>query len=159
MRAIAKHAGVNHGLVHRHFGSKEGLLSAVVEHLREEASRGLSPTHDDETLASLLAGLASGQGDQRYFRLLAQASLDGVDIQELQPDFPVIDRMLDAAAREPGKLSPSARVSLLLASGLGLLLFSEYIADATGQTAEQWKQTREELLRFAALRLRPAPEP
>src|SRR5437763_10922665 len=31
VRDIGAEAGVNHGLVHRHFGSKEGLIRAAVE--------------------------------------------------------------------------------------------------------------------------------
>jgi AcrR family transcriptional regulator len=31
VKRIAAHAGVNHGLVHHYFGSKEGLLLAVIE--------------------------------------------------------------------------------------------------------------------------------
>ncbi len=32
IRDIAAQAGVNHGLVHRHFGSKEQLVAAVLDH-------------------------------------------------------------------------------------------------------------------------------
>ena len=31
VRDIAAHAGVNHGLVHRHFGSKQALVAGVLE--------------------------------------------------------------------------------------------------------------------------------
>lgn len=32
IREIAEHAGVNHGLIHRHFGSKHGLIKSVTEY-------------------------------------------------------------------------------------------------------------------------------
>ena len=35
VKAIAKYAGVNHGLVHHYFGSKEELLAALVEKVAE----------------------------------------------------------------------------------------------------------------------------
>ena len=35
VKVIAAEAGVNHGLVHHYFGSKEGLYAALVEQLRE----------------------------------------------------------------------------------------------------------------------------
>jgi len=39
VRDVAAHAGVNHGLVHRHFGSKHALFTAVLDRgAREIAS-------------------------------------------------------------------------------------------------------------------------
>lgn len=40
VRDIAAEAGVNHGLVHRHFGSKQGLVRAAVERLSAEIHAG-----------------------------------------------------------------------------------------------------------------------
>ena len=44
---IAKEAGVNHGLVHRHFGSKD-TLRAVLNHLANEVSCAVGPGEADE---------------------------------------------------------------------------------------------------------------
>ena len=41
VKAIAAHAGVNHGLVHHYFGSKEGLRAALVEEVSDNAIRTL----------------------------------------------------------------------------------------------------------------------
>lgn len=40
VREIAAEAGVNHGLVHRHFGSKQNLVRAAIRELSEEIHRG-----------------------------------------------------------------------------------------------------------------------
>ncbi len=40
VRQIAAEAGINHGLIHRYFGSKEGLLRAAVRSLSDEIHRG-----------------------------------------------------------------------------------------------------------------------
>ena len=39
VKAIARYAGVNHGLVHHYFGSKEELLAALVENVASGESR------------------------------------------------------------------------------------------------------------------------
>ena len=41
VRDIARRAGVNHGLVHTYFGSKEALLSAAFGHLVDRAAAEL----------------------------------------------------------------------------------------------------------------------
>ncbi|WP_131725063.1 helix-turn-helix domain-containing protein, partial [Mycobacteroides abscessus] len=38
IREVATRAGVNHGLVHRHFGSKRQLLAATLQHLADTAA-------------------------------------------------------------------------------------------------------------------------
>ncbi|MDH4246987.1 MAG: TetR/AcrR family transcriptional regulator [Deltaproteobacteria bacterium] len=43
VKAIAVRAGVNHGLVHHYFGSKEGLLVAVLEHTAQEMLHHVPP--------------------------------------------------------------------------------------------------------------------
>ena len=154
VRQVARSAGVNHGLVHRHFGSKEGLIQAVVESLRGDVESRLGPPSDEETLVPLLVGLA-GSSDARYYRIMAHAVLDGMDIQELQADFPVVSRMLAAARRTPGAMSAEAQVTGLMASGLGLLLFSGYIGQATGESATQLQESRTELIRYAVRQLVP----
>lgn len=40
VREIAKAAGVNHGLIHRHFGSKEGLIKAAIAEISREIHQG-----------------------------------------------------------------------------------------------------------------------
>jgi AcrR family transcriptional regulator len=40
VREVAAAAGVNHGLVHRYFGSKQGLIDAAVEQLSTEIHAG-----------------------------------------------------------------------------------------------------------------------
>src|SRR5690348_4452281 len=36
IRDIAARSRVNHGLIHRHFGSKDGLVAAVLDHLGQQ---------------------------------------------------------------------------------------------------------------------------
>ena len=48
IREVAGRSGVNHGLVYRHFGTKEELVAAVLDHVSDrvnEAIAGLSLIH------------------------------------------------------------------------------------------------------------------
>jgi AcrR family transcriptional regulator len=72
VRKVAEAAGVNHGLVHRYFGSKAGLIEAAVEQLSADIHRG-SPEHagmSGPTFAYLRAHPEVAQ-------LVARACLDG----------------------------------------------------------------------------------
>src|SRR5262245_40283565 len=82
VRQVAQRAGVNHGLVHYYFGSKDALLAAVLDEcaaaVADEFARG-----DGVTLLT--------QGDSavaRHTRILAQAILGAEDPAALQHDFP-----------------------------------------------------------------------
>ena len=155
VREIARAAGVNHGLVHRHFGSKAGLLQAVMVQLAGGVADALGPPDEDETLASLIGTIMRAtRAPGTHWRILARALLDGERPTALQTEFPVVARMLAAARRgEPGALSPEALVTVLIATGLGLMLFEPYLQQATGQTDAQWNATREELAQAALLAL------
>lgn len=150
VREVAREAGVNHGLVHRHFGSKEGLLHQVMSSLADEVAGAIGPMGSNETLSQLLVNIFGATSQRLHWRILARALLDGEDPNELQQEFPVVERMLEAARRGTGtRLSAEALVTLLLAGGLGVLLFESYLKAATGQDDEQWKATRRELTELA----------
>ena len=40
---VAKEAGVSEGLIFRHFSNKEGLLNAIMEHIKEMAFKAYAP--------------------------------------------------------------------------------------------------------------------
>ena len=42
IRDIAARSSVNHGLIHRHFGSKDGLVGAVLDHLGQHLAELLA---------------------------------------------------------------------------------------------------------------------
>src|ERR1700750_2019771 len=75
IRDIAARSNVNHGLVFRHFGTKENLVGAVLDHLGENLSALLS----DETPADEL-DLAL----DRQMRVMARTVLDGYPAGQLQ---------------------------------------------------------------------------
>ena len=143
VREIAKHAQVNHGLVHRHFGSKEGLLRAVQNRLAADIADRVGEAGEDESLEDLLGSIFGATNQQgHWLRILAWTVLDGEPEAEIQENFPLADRMLAAARRHPaGPLSPEARVTHIMSVGLGLLLFGPFLRQATAQSAGQWGES------------------
>ncbi len=124
IRDIATRSSVNHGLIHRHFGSKDNLVGAVLDHL------GLH-------LAALLADSADGAkvGDavNRQLRVLAHASLDGYPIGELQTRFPTMEVLLDSVRpRHSSELSARLAAAHTIALQLGWCLFGGFLRASTG---------------------------
>ena len=150
VREIAQKAGVNHGLVHRHFGSKEGLLLAVMNSLSERVSNSLGPHREDERLSELLIPVfEQAQETGQHWRILAMALLEGRDPADIQEGFPVFERLLAAAQRsEPDGITPEAFTSILVGMGLGMLVFAPWLKAASGQDDEQWAATRMAMLLF-----------
>ena len=72
VRDVAAAAGVNHGLVHRYFGSKAGLVDAAVEQLSAEIHRGRP-----DRAAMSTATFAYLRAHPELPRIVARACLDG----------------------------------------------------------------------------------
>src|SRR5438105_15303177 len=72
VRDVAAAAGVNHGLVHRYFGSKAGLVEAAVEQLSAEIHRGRP---DRAAMSATTFSYLRAHPD--VARLVARACLDG----------------------------------------------------------------------------------
>ena len=61
--------------------------------------------------------------------------------------FPMAERMLSAARELPGEdLSAEARVTLIMSTGLGMLLFGPFLKAATLQSDQHWESTRRQIL-------------
>jgi TetR/AcrR family transcriptional regulator, repressor for neighboring sulfatase len=92
VRDVAARAGVNHGMVHRYFKTKDALLAAAIAHLSAEAHRA-GP--DAALTASSFAYL---RGHPELVQLVARACLDGPD-ELLAIAAPTPDRLEAIAAR------------------------------------------------------------
>jgi TetR/AcrR family transcriptional regulator, repressor for neighboring sulfatase len=86
IREVAARAGVNHGLLHRHFGSKHQLLAATLQHLADSAAAlresGASPEQMEAAY-------------ERQLRVMVRSTLDGFPIEELQKRFPGMELLLE----------------------------------------------------------------
>jgi AcrR family transcriptional regulator len=124
IRDIAARSRVNHGLIHRHFGSKEGLVAAVLDHLGQ---------HLAELLANNAEGGAVADAVDRQLRVLAYASLDGYPVGELQSRFPTMGVLLDAVRpQHPNDLSARLAAAHTIALQLGWCLFGDFLRASTG---------------------------
>lgn len=81
MREIASRSGVSQPLIYYHFGSKEGLYSAVKERLMKEGLRSLLPAAGDSPNAAAPSGMIRAaydfvSGNEDLMRLAAWAHLE-----------------------------------------------------------------------------------
>jgi AcrR family transcriptional regulator len=137
VRDIAAAAGVNHGLVHRYFGSKEALLRAA---LRGRAQASVEQFTGADTAGELVTRLRDAAHDPNAgWRLLAHCLLDGYgDELAAESGFTGVGRLVERwrQAQEAGviraDLDPADVTRLVLAVVLGWLQFHEYIAASTG---------------------------
>lgn len=124
IRDVAARAGVNHGLVYRHFGTKDQLVGAVLNWLGAHFS-------------GLIAAKASPQEARaaidRHMRVIARVSLDGFPVGELQSTFPNVARILDPLLRNRGD-DREARLATAhcLALHVSWCLFEDFLRAATG---------------------------
>lgn len=130
VRDIAKEARVNHGLVHRHFGSKDGVLQAVLQGMFEDVGAltfaKVSPG-DPDFIERLYPLVSTRKQD---WQILMRAVLDGFDFQTAGFSFPLTNAMVSHVAARRGTRNEASRVAAgaIIAGGLGWLLLETYLA-------------------------------
>jgi AcrR family transcriptional regulator len=124
VRDIAARSNVNHGLVHRHFGSKDALVGAVLDHLGQ---------HLAELLAENAEGSRIATAVDRQLRVIAHVSLDGYPIGQLQNRFPTMAALLDTIRpRHSTELDARLAAAHTIALQLGWCLFGDFLRASTG---------------------------
>jgi AcrR family transcriptional regulator len=133
VRAVAAAAGVNHGLVHRHFGSKDALVAAVLDDL---AGRMATRAEADPAWPFGASGGGLAGDDElldRFWRILARTILDGGDPAALQRHHPYVEAFV---ARLCERGLPEGRARLVAAQSvalaLGWLLYEPFLEVAAG---------------------------
>jgi TetR/AcrR family transcriptional regulator, repressor for neighboring sulfatase len=86
IREVAARAGVNHGLLHRHFGSKRQLLAATLQYLADSAAELRESGASAEQLEAVYEFQA---------RVMVRSTLDGFPVEELQQRFPGMELFLE----------------------------------------------------------------
>lgn len=144
IRDIATRSNVNHGLVFRHFGTKDKLVGTVLDHLGAV------------TTAALHADPSSPEAEramERHMRVMARTLLDGYPAGKLQTRFPGAAELYDRF-RPAHDDDRSARfaVANILALQLGWRLFAPFLRSAAGlddlTDAEQKEALRAEMARI-----------
>jgi AcrR family transcriptional regulator len=127
VRQIAETAGVNHGLVHYYFGSKDGLLTAVLDQCAAAVADEVVDVGVEDP--SRLYGV--GGAAERHGRILAHVILDARDPRDVQSDFPTL-RVLIERLEQRG-LDPvlaRQRAAQVTALVLGWQLFHPFLVAA-----------------------------
>jgi AcrR family transcriptional regulator len=145
IRDVAERCRVNHGLVHRHFGSKEGLVAAVLDQLNHDfvaANDGGEPAAVEDAVS-------------RYLRVLARSILDGYEVGALQHRFPVVAALVQQARpyhreEEAARLAAGHAVALQL----GWRLFEPFLRSAAGLQDTSPETLRDTTAAASALLLR-----
>jgi len=147
VRDVAARAGVNHGLVHRHFGSKSGLVREVMSDLVAQISS--AQASDVANPANVQAFFAATERSI-YWRVLARALLDGYEPQQLQSSFPVVTELTEQVRRgqKRGDIRSDAAAEVLTAMGvamaLGWLVFEPFLLVAAGLESHARDELRQQ---------------
>lgn len=157
VREIARRAGVNHGLVHHYFGSKAGLVTAVLDDLAQRTADLATPDAPGPNLAFFAA-----EGFDLHLRVLARLLLDGAAPPRFQSAFPFVDHLAGLGRDQYGLDAATAqrRATQAVAMLLGWMMFEPWLISAGGFDAADTERLRAELMLalplFAAKEL-PAP--
>jgi len=137
VREIAKLAGVNHGLVHHYFGSKQALVQAVLDRLASRARDSLAAGTAMDADSPVLI----------YTRILGRAMLEKEELAPLPGHHPIV-MQLASLARDVGGLderSARIRASQGAALAMGWLLFEPLLIESGGLQDEDPVFLRDEL--------------
>ena len=141
-RQIAEHARVHPALVRRYVGNKEVVVRAVLAELRAGVTDQLDAfaldTSEDAT------PLPRATLD-RYFRLILQLNVDGRDLSDYQPDFPVVHRVVEVIERRNGVSTTEARRrgAQIVTLELATLIFGPALLAAAGLDPDDPDDTEE----------------
>lgn len=131
LRAIARAADVNYGLVHRHFGTRDELLDRL---LARYADRwGAMLERDDLDYEAALQELLGPPADSRetgaYMRLLAWTLLSSAEGPEAHRRHATLDR-LPGLRGAPSSEEPVTTTAAALALAFGWRFFHPFIEAA-----------------------------
>ncbi|HPA72785.1 MAG TPA: TetR/AcrR family transcriptional regulator [Spirochaetota bacterium] len=131
LRDIAKKAGVNHGLIHRHFGSKENLRRRT---LQQMADAMLADVVDADNLDEFIRrAFRSLTKHEHFWRILARTILDGYSTGDMHDRYPIARLMIERvdAAMRAGTLrrdiDPRMLVAAMFSFSCGFIMFEPFV--------------------------------
>lgn len=126
IREVAARSKVNHGLVFRHFGTKDQLVGAVLDHLAARISVQIEAGQ-----AGRERGVELEQALTRHARVMARVILDGYPVGELQSSFPNLTVLLERIRPDyEDDLDARLAVANSVALQLGWYLFRPFLQGA-----------------------------
>jgi AcrR family transcriptional regulator len=134
IRDIAHHAGVNHGLVHRHFGSRDELLAEAIEVGSTSLQLGARST-DGFDIDGIVHAMHLGSPSPRT---IARVLVDSIAVGKVRPRYPVLDglhalvRHLPAEARPPALADPRLAATAGASLVVGSVIWGQVLRDGFG---------------------------
>ena len=134
VRDIARHAGVNHGLVHRHFGSRDELLAEAIE----VGSASLRPgafAPEGFDIDDVVYAMHHGSPVPRT---IARVLVDDIAVGRVRPRFPVLAgllglvRQLPTDARPPALADPRLAATAAVSLVVGSVIWGRGLREAFG---------------------------
>lgn len=122
---IAKQAGVSEGLIFRHFGSKEGLLAAIIQqglaHIADTMQAYATPSVDPRgaILQHIEHALTALRAQEKFWRLATSMRFQTAVLQDAAADIEKVNQFvlqhLSDNFRRLGAAVPEAEALLLFA--------------------------------------------
>jgi len=150
LRAIARAAGVNHGLVHRHFGTRDALVDRLLERIAAEWTAGVQSLDDFgraiDTILGIPAEAEASAGT--WLRLLAWSLLTDApgrsgETQRRYATLDLLPGMLED--HEPGEAAITTAASLALV--FGWRFFHPYLRAALHLEGESFEALHDAMRR------------
>lgn len=152
LQEIAADVGLSHPTILHHFGSREGLVEAVVnralEGLRDDVVAAFSERAVDAGQgAALVHKVMATLGDQGHARLMAWLSLEGANAGDPMHLLQGLARMIHARRLEEVDDNPELEDTLFAVMLAGLALFGEGVLgeaayDSAGLSADRGARDR-----------------
>jgi AcrR family transcriptional regulator len=132
VRQIGQSAGVDQNLLAHYFGSKDGLVNAVLDRSAAEIRTAVAAL--EQNGGDLDDLLGDNSAIDRHARVVAHLVLDWRDPASLQSEFPASELMVSRVQRLTGLDEPAARrrVAQVLALILGWRLYAPFLSAAMG---------------------------
>jgi AcrR family transcriptional regulator len=132
LRAIAARAGVNYGLVHHYFKTKEAILAKL---LRLASATGAARLAGSQTSDEALDQLVDVDLRSNYARMLAWAMLDETDPEQLVTASPAMAHLTaivrgHLAERHDGTTDPKIVTAVAVSAVLGWQVFRPFVTAA-----------------------------
>jgi AcrR family transcriptional regulator len=162
VRDVAQAAGVTHGLVHHYYGTKENLITAVLESAVATSARVLeanpiTPSSDSLDIMRRVLRHFFTQGRDTAI-LVARAELAGLHPEKLQPagrpnSVSIMAKRfaeLQAELQPEGPHSDPSLVSLCVGAALfGLITMRPWLMNSVGLASETFDDRLDEIIDIA----------
>jgi TetR/AcrR family transcriptional regulator, repressor for neighboring sulfatase len=153
LRDVADRAGVNYGLIHRHFGTKEALLTAIFQRLTAYATASITDSADAVDATEHLLDSTGGG----FARMFTSVVLDDVAPEKVFGDTSAAvayTRLVEDLWRDgsrpadPGEpFDPRVVTAVVMLHGMLWDLFAPYLQVLAGLEDRDLADIRAEVLR------------